>query len=120
MYSKEFFKAPKEVKRALTGAATDLYGRIYNYEKQNIAFNRIFNDDKVKYDKHGQFYTFKCQKENMQLRVLYAYIVVDYTPVILIADYIIKKKNNKEYIKKFNEANNWSPKTIYENAICVC
>ena len=29
--------------------------------------------------------------------------------VFLIADYFIKKKNKKDYIKKFDVANNWEP-----------
>ena len=56
---KEYFKESKEVQKAIISGVMMLYGRIQNYEEQNIEFNRIFNDDKVKYDKHGQFYTFK-------------------------------------------------------------
>lgn len=54
-----------------------LYERIKMYEKQSVAFNRIFNDDKVKYDKHGKLFTYKNQKFNMQLRIIYSYFIDD-------------------------------------------
>ena len=120
VYSKHYFKDSSEVKNAINCAADNLYSRISTYERQNISFARIFNDDKVKYDKHGDFFTFKCKKDNMQLRILYSYIIVDCTPVILIADYIVKKKNDKAYIKRFDAANEWNPEWIYKNSIRVC
>lgn len=89
------------------------------YEDQGIAFNRIFNDDKVKYDKHGLFFTFKCQKSNMQLRILCSYLISDGEPVILIADYFIKKKNKKDYISRFDCVNNSNPLTIFSKSFCV-
>lgn len=89
---KGYFKESKEVQKAIVSGVEILYGRIQNYEEQNIGFERIFNDDKVKYDKHGQFYTFKFQKSNMQLRVLYSYLIVDCVPVLVIADFFVKKE----------------------------
>lgn len=46
---KEYFKESKEVQKAIVSGVGTLYGRIKNYEEQSIDFNRIFNDDKVKY-----------------------------------------------------------------------
>ena len=99
---KDFFKESKEVQRALVDAMEDLYKRILSYKMKNIDFDKIFNDEKVKYDKHGQFYTFKTHKCHMQLRVLYTFFyAVDGAPTFLVADYAIKKKNNKNYISQF-------------------
>ncbi len=83
------------------------------YKNQGVSFEKIFNDDHVKYDKHGQFYTFKYQRNNIQIRILYAYITVDETEIIMITDYFVKKKNDKSYIKQFDKANNLNPKDIY-------
>ena len=99
---KDFFKESKEVQRAVADAIEDLYKRILSYKMKKIDFEKIFNDEKVKYDKHGDFYTFKTQKCNMQLRVLYTFFYgLDGTPTFLVADYAIKKKNNKKYITQF-------------------
>jgi len=114
VYKKDYFKQSSEVQKAITSAIGSLYERISLYENQNIAFGRIFNDDRVKYDKHGDFYTFKFQKSNMQLRILYAYVFINNTPVIIVADYVVKKKNNKNYIKQFESAKNWDPYYIYQ------
>lgn len=110
---KEYFKEPKEVQKAIVSGIEILYARIRSYEEQNIEFNRIFNDDKVKYDKHGQFYTFKFQKSNMQLRVLYSYLIIDHIPIIVVADFFVKKKDSKNYISKFDSVNNINPLDLY-------
>ena len=118
MCTKTYNKESKETKRAIELSARNLSNRIDAYEKQNISFNSIFNDDYIKYDKHGEFYTFKSQKCNIQLRILYAYLIIDGEPVIIIADYFIKKKNNKNYIKKFDYINNTSALTLLNSGVC--
>lgn len=119
IYKKDYNKESKEVRNAIINAVNVLYDRIKMYENQGIAFNRIFNDDKVKYDKHGQFFTFKCQKSNMQLRILYSYLICNGEPVILIADYFIKKKNKKDYISRFDSANNLEPNKVFLGSYLV-
>lgn len=47
VYKKDFFKESHEVQKAITCAVSSLYERIMMYENQNIAFGRIFNDDRV-------------------------------------------------------------------------
>lgn len=116
---KDYFKESKEVQKAIVSGVETLYGRIQNYEEQNIGFERIFNDDKVKYDKHGQFYTFKFQKSNMQLRVLYSYLIVDCVPVLVIADFFVKKRNSKDYIDKFDSVNKVNPLDLYAKSKVV-
>lgn len=119
IYGKEYFKESKEVQNAIISGVQNLYNRIHLYEMQNVEFNRIFNDDKIKYDKHGQFYTFKFQKSNMQIRVLYTYFIINFVPVIVVADFFIKKRSSKEYITKFDFANEISPEYVYERSKVV-
>jgi hypothetical protein len=116
---KDYFKESKEVQKAIVSGVETLYGRIQNYEEQNINFNRIFNDDKVKYDKHGQFYTFKFQKSNMQLRVLYSYLIIDCVPIVVVADFFVKKRNSKDYIDKFDSLNKVNPLDLYTKSKIV-
>lgn len=116
---KGYFKESKEVQKAIVSGVEILYGRIQNYEEQNIGFERIFNDDKVKYDKHGQFYTFKFQKSNMQVRVLYSYLIVDCVPVLVIADFFVKKRNSKDYIDKFDSLSKVNPLDLYAKSKVV-
>jgi len=120
VYKKDYFKESTEIQKAIVLAMENLYERIRLHETQNTPFERIFNDDKVKYDKHGKFYTFKCQKSNVQLRILYAYFLLNGKPILVIADYITKKKNNKNYIKQFDEANSWEPYNIYSVSKLIC
>ena len=116
---KGYNKEPKEVKEAIRTSIEILYARIIKYEEQGVTFNRIFNDDKVKYDKHGKFFTFKHQKSKMQLRILYSYFIYDNEEVFLIADYFIKKRNNKDYIKKFDIVNCWDPFEMLNKAYTI-
>ena len=115
---KEYKKECRETKRAIELSVRNLSDRITAYENQNIQFNSIFNDDYVKYDKHGEFYTFKSQKCSLQLRILYAYLIIDGEPIILIADYFITKKNNKNYINRFDYINDTNPKTMLQSSLC--
>ncbi len=105
IYDKEFFKANSDVKKAILYAVSTVYTRIKEYEKQNIPFERIFNDEKLKYDKHGEFFTYKQSAYNFQLRILYTYLKVDGDDAIILGDFMLKKKNNKQYIRGFDWAN---------------
>ena len=55
----------------------------------------------------------------MQLRILYSYLVYNNEPVFLIADYFVKKKNKKDYIKKFDLVNKWEPFELLSNAYSI-
>ena len=116
---KDFKKESREVQVAIVHAANVLYERIKIYENQGVSFQLIFNDDKVKYDKHGEFFTFKCQKSKVQLRILYTYLIYNQEPIMLIADYFVKKKNNKNYIKKFDYVNKWDPMCVLKSSFNV-
>ena len=49
---KDYNKESNEVRKAIISSMEVLFDRIKEYEKQGICFDRIFNDDKIKYDKH--------------------------------------------------------------------
>ena len=92
---KDYNKESREIQKAIMSSMEVLLRRIKEYEKQGVCFNRIFNDDKIKYDKHGKFFTYKSQKSNMQLRILYSYLSIGDEPVFLIADYHVKKRTRR-------------------------
>lgn len=120
VYKKDFFKESVEVRKAIIDAMYDLYERIQLYQTQNIEFGKIYNDDKIKYDKHGdELFTYKCQKANVQLRILYGYKILHKEPVFLIADYAIKKKNNKKYIKNFDKFNRCTFEELSGTSLCI-
>ncbi len=119
VYGRDFFKEQSDIKAAITNSIDALYSRILTYENNNIPFNRIFNDDHIKYDKQGDFYTYKVQRGNLQLRILYTYLIIDARPIILMADYFIKKKNNKKYIRQFEIFNQADPMAILESSKLV-
>lgn len=112
---KSYSKETKEIQKAIVNAINTLYERIQAYESQGIDFDHIFNNDKIKYDKHGQFYTYKCKRANTQIRILYAYITYKDESTFVIADYYIKKRDNKEYIKQFDSANKCNPYKLLNN-----
>ena len=114
--TKQYMKASRDTQRAIWAAIIELYRRIQLYEKQGTSFEKIFNDDQVKYDQHGDFFTFKCQKNHLQLRILYAYMKIEGIPTIIVGDYFIKKKNNKEYIKQFEVFNHIEPMSMYRQS----
>ena len=120
VYKKDFFKESVEVRKAIIDSIYDLYTRIQLYQSQNIEFDKIYNDDKIKYDKNGnELFTYKCQKANVQLRILYGYKIIHKEPVFLIADYAIKKKNNKKYIKVFDKFNNYTFEELLDTSLCI-
>ena len=101
VYKKDFFKESVEVRKAIIDSIYDLYTRIQLYQSQNIEFDKIYNDDKIKYDKHGnELFTYKCQKANVQLRILYGYKIIHkekYTHSIIVPTQLITKENIKDF-----------------------
>ena len=114
--TKQYVKESRDTQKAILAAVIELYRRIQLYEAQGTNFEKIFNDDQVKYDQHGEFFTFKCQKNHLQLRILYAYVKIDGIPTIVVGDYFIKKKNNKDYIRRFEVFNRAEPMVIYRQS----
>lgn len=113
---KRYTKESVEVKTAVRKSLIDLDKIITTYSKEQIPFEKIFDNDKVKYDQHGRFFTYKCEKNRLQLRILYAYLIDGKEESIIVYDYFIKKKNKKTYISQFSEAKNIDPMEVYYNA----
>ena len=66
---KNFMKANSDEKKAVDSSVNKLVSRIEAYEREGTPFERICNDDKVKYDVLGNgYYTFKNQSQRIQLR----------------------------------------------------
>ena len=78
-----------------------LLRRIRQYESDGISFERIVNDDTVKYDILGNgFYTYKIQTTQMPLRILYRFVRTKSDFVIEVHQ-VYQKHKGKEYIKNF-------------------
>lgn len=75
-------------------------------ENSGTPFEKIFNNDAIKYDILGKgFYTYKFVAENSsQLRLLYRFVRQEDRSYILECHKAeIKRRSGKEYIKKFEE-----------------
>ena len=97
---KSIMKANSDEKKAVNNSVSKLVSRIEAYERDGTPFERIYNDDKVKYDVLGNgYYTFKNQTQRIQLRILYRLIDDD----LQIHMVHVKKRNNKNYIGQFEE-----------------
>lgn len=116
VYNTDYFKSSSELQNSIKNAVKNIFERISQYEQQGVAFDKVFNDDKLKYDQYGDFYTYKYSRNTLQLRVLYTYLIVNSVSVIVVVDFYVKKKNNKKYIKKFELIKDENPKLIYEKS----
>ena len=117
---KDYAKEKPEVKKSIQKAMTRLAERILTYYQQGVTFNKIFNDDMTKYDKHGEFYTFKAHDiGNTQLRILYACITYKDEIKIVVATYYVKRTNTKEYITHFSRYKNYTAEQILQNAVSM-
>ena len=80
--------------------------KIDTEEYYGIHFEKIYNNDSIKYDifKEG-FYTFKAQgKDRSQIRILYRFVRnADGKYDIQLHDVYIKRRNTKEYMNEFKE-----------------
>ncbi|MDO5560020.1 MAG: hypothetical protein Q4F95_10540 [Oscillospiraceae bacterium] len=92
-----------EIKELIIKSLDKLSNRILQYASQGITFDKILNDETVKYDKHGDTYTFKSHgRDNAQLRLLYSCVVTDDIMYLTVIDYHIKRRNEKKsYIVDF-------------------
>lgn len=101
-------KESVELQRELLRAANNLGKKILEYYESGIDFLHICNADNIKYDKHGDFYTYKHHGKNKsQLRLLYGCIQNEEKTTIVIVDYIEKRKNvckgHKDHLDKFSK-----------------
>ena len=79
-----------------------LISKITLYEEAGVPFEKICNDDSIKYDIFGNnFFTYKIQTTQMPLRVLYRFIRNDKNNFVIEVHRIYQKHKGKEYIKNF-------------------
>ena len=97
-------KASSNEKRAIEKGMKKLCEKIEQNERQGIRFEKIFNDDTIKYDVLGNsFFTFKSTNQEMPLRILYRFNrTVDGFDLEVHKVYQ-KKYNDKRYMSEFAE-----------------
>lgn len=89
---KEIFKAFDKLRRMIN--VEESYG---------TPFERIFNNDAIKYDILGKnFYTFKSQgRDKAQIRILYKFVRTENEYDLELHMVKIKRRNDKDYMKDF-------------------
>ena len=105
-YIKCLKKCPPSEKREIMKAFEKLRQMISIKESYGVPFEKIFNDETLKYDILGKnFYVYKAHgKDRAQIRILYKFIRIAEKKFDLeLHQVVIKRKTNKEYIKEFRE-----------------
>ena len=96
---------PKE-QELIIRAMNKLENQINVIESGGTRFEKIFNNDAIKYDILGKgFYTYKFVAENSsQLRLLYRFVRKENGDFVLECHRVeIKRRSGKDYTKKFEE-----------------
>lgn len=104
---KKLKKQNRNLKNEVLRAARRVGERIVEYSNEGITFENIYNDNVVKYDKHGCFFTYKHHGRNKsQIRLLYACLQDKDKTTIIVVDFFEKRdssrSNTKEHIKIFD------------------
>lgn len=97
-------KVSANERRAIDKGMEKLRCMIEQYEHQGQPFEKICNNDTIKYDiLGGNFFTFKHQSQQMPLRILYRFKRTkdDFNLEVHMA--YIKKYADKRYMKTFAE-----------------
>lgn len=99
-------KLDNKEKELVDRALNKLEKQIDIIEGTGTPFEKIFNNDSIKYDVLGKnFYTYKFVAENSsQIRILYRFIRNPNNSYIIECHKVeVKRRSGKEYIKKFEE-----------------
>ena len=110
---KKLNKQNRNLKNEVLRAAKRVGERIVEYYNEGITFENIYNDNVVKYDKHGCFFTYKHHGRNKsQIRLLYACLHDKDKTTIIVVDFFEKRdssrSNTREHIKIFDYYNSIS------------
>ena len=95
--------SPSE-KREIGKAFEKLKQMIAVKEQYGVPFEKIFNDETLKYDVLGNgFYTFKAHgRDKAQIRILYKFVrMPEQEFEVEMHMVLIKRRTDKEYIKEF-------------------
>lgn len=109
--NKKFHKENEKTKEAINKALNKLCETIMQFESEGTPFERIFNNEALKYDIfENNFYTYKFRyADNTQLRILYHFVRKDGKIIIELHQYAVKRRTNKNYIDSFEKyARNYS------------
>ena len=95
--------SPSE-RREIIKACEKLKNMIAVEKEYGVSFERIFNNESLKYDVLGKgFYTFKAQgRDKAQIRILYKFVrktMQDFELEIHMVS--IKRRNDNTYMKEF-------------------
>ena len=107
MYSIEikalkYDKASPSLRKDIDKALEKLVYLIEEQDNYGIPFEKIFNNDTIKYDcLDNNFFTFKFSKGSIQLRLLYRFVRLQEDSVIELHDFHHKNRDDKSYIKEF-------------------
>ncbi|MDY5211477.1 hypothetical protein [Intestinibacter sp.] len=103
--NKKFNKENEKTKEAINKALNKLCETILQFEENGQPFERIFNNESIKYDVfENNFYTYKFRySDNTQLRLLYHFVRDKDKIIIELHQYAVKRRNNKNYIEAFEK-----------------
>lgn len=101
--NKKFHKEDVNTKLAIYKALGKLCDSIIQLEENGQRFERLFNNESIKYDVFdNNFYTYKFRYcDNTQLRILYRFVRDGDKIIIELHQYIVKRRNKKDYIDSF-------------------
>ena len=101
----ELKKFDNKEQELINRALKKLERQITTFESTGTPFEKIFNNDAIKYDVLGKgFYTYKFVAENSsQLRILYRFVRNDNGFDLECHKVEIKRRSGKGYIKDFEE-----------------
>ncbi len=105
-YKMELKKLDNKEKELVDRALNKLKKQIDIIESTGTPFEKIFNNDSIKYDILGKnFYTYKFVAENSsQIRILYRFVRNENDSYTIECHKVeVKRRSGKEYIKKFEE-----------------
>ena len=95
--------SPSE-RREINKAFEKLKQMIAIKEQYGIPFEKIFNDETLKYDVHGKgFFTFKAHgRDKSQIRLLYRFVRIEEQKFeVEMHMVLIKRRTDNEYMKEF-------------------
>lgn len=101
----ELKKFDNKEQELINRALKKLERQITTFESTGTPFEKIFNNDAIKYDVLGKgFYTYKFVAENSsQLRILYRFVRTENGFDIECHKVEVKRRSGKGYIKDFEE-----------------
>ena len=117
---KQYKKEDKTTQKAINALLERLLMKI-NAEGKDV--NGIYNNDSIIYDRiNKSFFLYKAHgANNTQLRIVYAFERKGENSILYLIDYVVKKKNDKQYIADMNNKFRTSELTdmAFSNIACA-